>query len=175
MAGMPARRLVGGVVMLRPLLAVTREQTRDCCADLGLKAWNDPHNTDPSYTRARLRAALPLLVETLGPGVIGNLARTADLVAADLEVLEAATAEAYSGCALDRDLAVAALLGLPAALRRRVLHRWALGLGVRGSGLAFGHVAAMEALVVAWRGQGPVSLPGGVRIARSADRLTALR
>ena len=35
------------------------------------------------------------------------------------------------------------------------------------------HVVALEELVVAWRGQGPVWLPGGVAVVRREGRLVA--
>ena len=79
-AGMPARRLVSGVPFLRPLLDVSRVDTRAACAELGLRPWQDPHNADPAYARSRVRAALPVLVEALGADLVDNLARTAALV-----------------------------------------------------------------------------------------------
>ncbi|MGC5660133.1 tRNA lysidine(34) synthetase TilS [Micromonospora sp. WMMD723] len=89
LAGMPARRELAGVPLLRPMLDVTRAQTRDACAALGLTPWEDPHNTDPSYARARVRAdVLPALVAALGEGVLDNLARTARLLAADTAALD---------------------------------------------------------------------------------------
>ncbi|PNG16031.1 tRNA lysidine(34) synthetase TilS, partial [Streptomyces cahuitamycinicus] len=67
LAGMPARRDLDGVPLLRPLLEISREQTRKACAMLGLSPWEDPHNVDPSYARARVRAdLLPALVRALG-------------------------------------------------------------------------------------------------------------
>ena len=63
----------------RPLLDVTRAQTEAACAAEGIESWEDPHNTDPRFTRARVRhGVLPLLEEQLGPGVAAALARTAD-------------------------------------------------------------------------------------------------
>ena len=94
---MPARRDLAGVPLLRPLLDVTRAQTRDACAALGLAPWQDPHNTDPSYARARVRAdVLPALVAALGEGVVDNLARTARLLAADTAALDALAAAALA-------------------------------------------------------------------------------
>src|SRR5579875_1911840 len=53
--GSGARSLAGMAVrngrFLRPLLAVSREQTAAACAALGLSAWQDPQNTDPSFAR----------------------------------------------------------------------------------------------------------------------------
>ena len=38
--------------------------------------------------------------------------------------------------------------------------------------LTAAHVASVDSLVVAWRGQGPVSLPGGLEAVRAYGRLT---
>ena len=70
---------------------------------------------------------------------------------------------------------VHALVGLPAALRTRVLHRWARELGAPGSALSARHVAALDALVTDWHGQGPVALPGGLRVGRRAGSLSVIR
>jgi tRNA(Ile)-lysidine synthase len=72
-------------------------------------------------------------------------------------------------------MSIPVLAGMHRALRGRVLHRWALDLGSGGSELSSAHVAALEALVCRWRGQGPVALPGGIRVARVAGRLVADR
>ncbi|RQX16220.1 tRNA lysidine(34) synthetase TilS [Micromonospora ureilytica] len=173
LAGMPARRDLGGVPLLRPLLEISREQTRAACAVLGLSPWQDPHNTDPSYARSRVRAdLLPALVRALGPGVVDNLARTARLVAADNAALDelAGTALAAARCP-DGGLSVPLLLGLVPAVRGRVLHSWARELGALPGALSHRHVAALDALVTDWHGQGPADLPGGVRVLRRAERL----
>jgi len=178
LAGMPPRRDAGGVAWLRPLLEISRAQTRAACAALGLEPWDDPHNTDPSYARVRVRAqALPALVAALGEGVVGNLARTARQLAADTAALDALAADALAAARTgdgDRPaLAVAELAGLPEAIRTRVLHAWARELGVPGSALSHRHVAAVDALVTRWRGQGPAYLPSGLTIARRGGRLVA--
>ncbi|MFY1680037.1 tRNA lysidine(34) synthetase TilS [Micromonospora sp. WMMD730] len=182
LAGMPARRELAGVPLLRPLLDVTRAQTRDACGALGLTPWQDPHNTDPSYARARVRAdALPALVAALGDGVVDNLARTARMLAADTAALDDLAAAALGapqsrpdGSPGVRDgggLSVPALAGLPGAVRGRVLHAWARELGAPPGALSHRHVDALDALVTAWRGQGPTALPGGVRVGRRDGRL----
>jgi tRNA(Ile)-lysidine synthase len=173
LAGMPERRTIHGAVFLRPLLDVSREQTRATCAALGLQTWQDPHNTDPAYARSRVRGgALPALVTALGPAVVANLARTARLLAADAEALDTlAAAATQTASEPDGGLLVAALAGLLPALRTRVLHRWALDLGAPGAALSHRHVAALDALVVGWHGQGPVHLPGAITVARIGPRL----
>jgi tRNA(Ile)-lysidine synthase len=174
LAGMPARREVDGVAFLRPLLDVARADTAAACAALGLTPWRDPHNTDPAFARSRVRALLGALVDCLGPGVVPNLARSAALVAADTAALDA-LADVQADAVRDPagGLHVAALAELPAALRTRLLRGWALELGAPGGALGAVHIAALDALVTAWRGQGPVALPGGVRVARRGARLAA--
>lgn len=176
LAGMPPAQQRGGVVFLRPLLGITRAQTRQMCVELRLDPWEDPHNTDPAYARARVRtAALPALVAALGERVVGNLARTAAQAAEDNAALDELARTAFAAARAADGLAVAALRDLPAAVRARVLHAWARELGASGSALSHRHVAALNSLVTAWRGQGPAHLPGGVTVTRRAGRLHAMR
>lgn len=176
LSGMPFMRQLSGVWMVRPLLDVSRAQTRAACAELGLEPWEDPHNADPAYARSRVRtAALPALVEALGPAVVENLARSARLIAADVAALDALAEEALAA-ATDPDgaLRVEALAALLPAIRTRVLHRWARVLGAPPTALSHRHVEALAALVTDWHGQGPVHLPGGIPVARQGGRLVRL-
>ena len=169
LAGMPQRK----GVFLRPLLDVSRADTRKACAALGLVPWDDPHNVDPAYARSRVRgAALPALVAALGDGVVGNLARSAAQIAADNTALdELAEAALATASATPAALRIAELSGLVGAVRTRVLHSWARRLGAPGGDLSHRHVEALDALVTDWRGQGPEHLPGGIQVARSDDAL----
>ena len=227
LSGMPPARTVGGVTLLRPFMAVSRAQTRAACTAADLRPWDDPHNVDPAYARARVRAGLlPALVETLGMGVVDNLARTAAMIAADAALLDrlaagaleasratpspagsatssgracrsdtsTAHAESSPGPAASRPdltpspsadvasrervpllagvgLSAGVLTGLDPAIRTRVLHAWCRELGAAGTALSHRHVAALDALVVGWHGQGTVSLPGGIGVARRGDFL----
>jgi hypothetical protein len=59
----------------------------------------------------------------------------------------------------------------PDAVRARALHAWARDLGAPGAALSHRHVAALDALVTGWHGQGPTALPGGIVVARRAGDL----
>jgi len=172
LSGMPVRRDADGVAFLRPLLDVARADTADACAELGLVPWTDPHNDDGRFARSRVRSALPLLSELLGPGVVANLARTARLVAADTAALDgwAAAAEATARDD-DGSLDIATIATMPAAIRTRVLRTFALRLGAPAGALAATHIDALDALVMAWHGQGSVALPGAILVGRQAGRL----
>jgi tRNA(Ile)-lysidine synthase len=157
-------------VWWRPLLGVRRATTRQACADQGLPVWDDPWNADPAYTRARLRAeALPLLEDVLGGGVAPALARTAALLREDLDALDALAAAEHARLSGNGDLDALGTAALPGALRRRVLRAWLTDGGVPD--LQAVHLHAVDALLVAWHGQGPVDLPGGAGVVRASGRL----
>ena len=168
LAGMPAsRRLSSGGLLVRPLLEVRRETTRRACEVLGLTPWDDPHNADPAYTRSRVRhGAMPALVDALGPGVPEALARTAALLRCDADALDGWAASVTD----PGDVRV--LAALPAAVRARVLRQVAIEAGAPAGALSAGHIAAIDALITGWHGQGPVNLPGGLVAHRAYDRLS---
>jgi len=157
---------------LRPLLGVTRAQTESACRAEGLEWWTDPHNSDPAYTRVRVRTVvMPVLERELGPGVAETLARTAPQLRADVELLDAQAAAAYDELVVDGELPADRLATLPDALRLRVLRLGALRAGAIPSDLAHGHMLAVDDLVHRWRGQVGVDLPGRLRAVRREGRL----
>jgi len=197
---------------VRPLLGLRRATTAAACAALGLEPWDDPHNTDPAFQRARIRGeVLPLLEDVLQGGVAEALARTAALLQDDLDALDAwaaavtgavslpsasrpssassvinsgkrvrsgtfprvdhaeAEVAGEKGEAEQGRLEVSALAGLPRAVRTRVLRAWATTAGA--GPLTAERTAALDGLVTAWRGQGPIQLSGGVSVRRVSGRL----
>jgi tRNA(Ile)-lysidine synthase len=169
-AGMLEHRVAGGLTWWRPLLGIRRATTRAACAALELPVWDDPWNDDPAYTRVRLRVdVLPLLEEVLGGGVAPALARTAAQLREDLDALDELAAGHLDGMDGGDGLPVATLAALPAALRRRVLRGWLQAAGVPD--LQAVHLAAVDALLIRWRGQGRVALPGGAGAVRTSGRL----
>lgn len=147
----------------RPLLDVTRTDTVTACQVEGIEYWNDPHNLDPGFARVRARRkVLPVLEEQLGPGVTGALARTADLLRADMELLDELADAAYAGLRSPDGLPADGLEALPAATRTRVLRLAALDAGATGAELFHVHVTALDRLVAGRVGGAEVQLPGHV-------------
>ena len=157
----------------RPFLSIERAVTRAVCADLALAVWDDPHNADPAFARARVRAdLLPILEEALGPGIAAALARTASLARDDADALDLWAATSYRALVDgDGSLGVEELAALPAAVRRRVLRLAAVSAGCPAGAVSSAQLSAIDALVTQWHGQGPVSLPGGRRASRRCGRL----
>jgi tRNA(Ile)-lysidine synthase len=160
---------------IRPFLAITREQTESACSEIGLTPWNDPHNKDSQFARVRVRMqALPVLEETIGPGISDALVRSSQLLRDDADALDQWAEEEIVGLDL-HDLDCSYLQALPRAIRSRIIRRAIYATGAPSGSLTAEHVGAVEALICAWNGQGPAHLPGGVKVERFSGRLSLSR
>lgn len=169
LAGIPPRRRAEGVQWVRPLLDVTREQTRRACLDWGMEPWDDPHNAEPRFARSRVRArVLPVLETELGPGVRDALARSAQLLAEDADLLDELTRTWLDEAVDGEALRIEALLGEPPAKISRVVRAWLVSRGVPQPTRS--QVLAVVELIVGWRGQQGIDLPGGT-VRRHRDRV----
>ncbi|MEU5358802.1 tRNA lysidine(34) synthetase TilS [Streptomyces albidoflavus] len=157
----------------RPFLQLDRQTARTACLAQSLPVWDDPHNTDPAYTRSRLRhEGLPALEKALGKGVVEALARTAQLSRDDADALDAWAAREEAAVRDETgELDCARLYALPAAVRRRILRRALVAAGAPGGSLFARHVEEVDRLITGWRGQRAINLPGKVEARRQGGRL----
>lgn len=160
LAGIPARHRR----FVRPLLDVTRAETRALAGTLGLGFVDDPQNDDPAVRRNRLRnETIPALATAYNPRLRQALLRTAAAAAADDAVLEARAAAVP--VRVDEEavlIPAAALTGLPAAVGARVARRALRHL----SGDHAGDAAAVAGVLAAASGAGVATLGGGLRVRR---------
>ena len=158
----------------RPFLQFTRAQTVAACQEAELQPWNDPHNLNEKFSRVRVRnKVMPVMEEEIGPGIAAALARSAAILRDDADALDEMAQAVISRVDLS-DLDCAALAELPRAIRSRILRAAIYAAGAPSGSLSADHLAAVEALITSWRGQGEVSLPGGVKVARISGRLSLL-
>ena len=126
------RQLTPKVSLIRPLLEVNRSATGEFCQEYRLPVWEDAYNSDRKYARVRLRNQIfPQLIADFNPQVESHLARTAELLRADVEYLELQAQALYlkvttrDNDRIDRTL----LQSAPLALQRRVIRRF-LGIAL---------------------------------------------
>jgi tRNA(Ile)-lysidine synthase TilS/MesJ len=95
MAGIdPGRRERARIV--QPLLDVARAEVEAFCGALHLRPRRDPMNEDRRYLRAAIRhEVLPVLQAKTGRGVTRSIVRTANLLRADRDELDAVAVAAY--------------------------------------------------------------------------------
>lgn len=182
-----------GHTLLRPLLGIRRAHTVGACRELGVAAWNDPHNTDEAFRRVAIRRqVLPLLDQIIGGDATAPLVRAAELLredddylhtltpkpersaAATERITESATQPSTEQCTEPSTQQPPALeiaeLGPPPLARRAI----AKFLQQHGARVSASTLAASIAFIHDWHGQGAVSVGNGLELARQAGKLVLL-
>jgi tRNA(Ile)-lysidine synthase len=161
LGGMPRQR---GVVY-RPLLDTRRAETRELCVRLGLVPVHDPMNDDLHHRRVWLRReVIPQLEQGAERDLVEVLARQAELVADDNDVLDALAREHAIGDA-------AQLVALPIAVARRVVRAWLTSLN---NGVPPASAVVERVLEVARGERRAAEVGGGTRIERAGGRLQSV-
>ncbi|MCA1646912.1 MAG: tRNA lysidine(34) synthetase TilS [Chloroflexi bacterium] len=114
--------------LTRPLLSTSRATTLAYCTEVGLVLVEDPSNQSRTYTRNRVRLDLLPALERYNPAIRAVLARTADLAAEDVALLDALVDEVHLRLArnpapelVEYDLRL--WQAQPRGLQRRLLRR----------------------------------------------------
>lgn len=163
---------------VRPLLGCRREETAAYCVENGLEFARDRGNSYPGYARTSIRESVVPAWEAALPGAVAAACRTAEVAAEMSRVAKIALAQAAATARVERSaapggeraagLSAAALLSLPAPLRRLLLHDW---LDARATPAASrASVLAVEALL-AVPGSARRSLGGGWTAVKEYDLL----
>ena len=142
-----------------PILRLRRTETEAVCAALGIVPVRDASNgTWPGWRNRVREELLPLAADIAGRDVAPLLARTADLLRAEHDVLDALAGE------IDPTDAKAVATAHP-ALARRALRRWLTESGYPPD------AAAIERVLAVARGESQAcELPGGRRVERSEQQ-----
>jgi len=154
---------------LRPFLHLRKKLVHDSLDLIGLKAWQDPANTDHQFLRVKVRHELmPKIVEVLGESAISSLDKTSQLLRLDNQALEELAQQFFKSQkdVKTNGLEISELEKLPEAIRTRVLRIFAIASGVHPGPFSFEHIEAIDALVKNWHGQGNVDLPGFIQATR---------
>jgi tRNA(Ile)-lysidine synthase len=161
------RSIVAGVNLVRPLLEIDRHQTGQFCQEQQLPIWEDSTNQDLNYARNRIRHELiPYLQTHFNSGVEANIAKTAELLRADVEYLESQAQElldrsleenrSIAPLRLDRRL----LRPAPLALQRRAMRQ--VLTAILPSAPTFEQIEKLVALIAAPNKSRTDPFPGGL-------------
>ncbi len=155
LAASPGRRALLGMPvregrLVRPLLAITREQTAAYCRARSLRWREDASNDSERYARTRVRHGVLPALRAVHPAAEDNVLRTAALLREETELLEALVdAELGGAC----EIAIERLAVLPPALARLVVIRLAESASGRFVPQAGERVAEIIALAGQARGR----------------------
>jgi len=160
-----------GLVIVRPLLAVSRIEINRLVTGAGWPFYSDPSNELEGFTRNRIRRrALPLLRESVNPQAEAALGRAAALLRDDEEWLSEITSERFREVASVVERGGSTFVRFPAAALREAHPALARRLVRKGLRIARGdlrrigavHIEAVLGLVRSGRGGSSVNVPGAV-------------
>lgn len=84
--------------LLRPFLKVSREQTRAYCLDQNLWFHDDPDNTNPQYSRVKIREQVLPVLRTINPDVGAAIQRLAEICQSEDQFLDSAAGRFLEQC-----------------------------------------------------------------------------
>jgi tRNA(Ile)-lysidine synthase len=165
------------IYIVRPLLEISRTEIETYCDEHGLQPRIDATNADTTYFRNRLRHELLPMLETYNPNIRAILRRTASVIAAEVEVLDAHRNFAWDMTIVDEsDTAITFNLSMwreqPSATQRALLRRAIHQLRASLRDIDFVHIEdAVELLQRATTGD-RATLPQNLILEVSYDAFT---
>lgn len=184
-----AFRLLPSVVLIRPLLCITREEVDAYCKEQGLEYRTDSTNQDLKYTRNRVRNEVLPALRVINSRIVESIARASENIAGDQDALNrrasallnkaslASNAQAVDGAAAA--YSVTEFLKQPSGMRRRMIieavrltRAGATGVKRRDAGeICSAHFTAIEALLAPNASGKHITLPGTLEVWREFDAL----
>ena len=166
LAGIPPR--IGSVA--RPLLAVSRSDTRELASLAGLPFYDDPSNLDRGLRRNVVRLeVIPELAARFNPRLVESLARSASLVGSDESHLQdEADSVPVAESGVTMSIPLGALLVVPRPVADRALRRCLSRMRPPHGGTAD---EMGEVWSVARRARRSVILSGGLEVAHEGPLL----
>jgi tRNA(Ile)-lysidine synthase len=183
--------LLPSVLLIRPLLCITREEVEAYCRQRGLEFRTDATNLSLHYTRNRIRNDVLPALRAINPRVAESIARAAENMAGDQDALDGlassllrkarflsdAWRRSVDGCSAS--YSVTALLEQPAGMRRRMIIE---AIRVTRAGaipekrgdageVTSAHVAVVEGLLAANASGKHIVLPCSLEVWREFDAL----
>ncbi len=153
------------LVVIRPLLNVTREETLNYCQERQIEPRIDSSNLSLSFFRNRLRLELLPLLREYNPSVDQALLRLAEIAGSDISYLEQQAFQLWDEVARQEDDAIyldkGKIAALPIALQRQLLRLAIARLVGDTRDIEANHIEAIRSLLSKPVGK-RTSLPRGL-------------
>jgi len=161
--------------VVRPLIAVTRNEIEEYCHTNALAYCTDATNFDNTHTRNKIRNVfLPMVLQDVSPLAVDALARLADIASAEDEFLDKITKNLYTNCVKYMQngvsLDIVALSQSDIVLRRRVIRNALAEVYGSLANISYAHVDAVLGLIGCKSGS-EVTLPKGCIASRVYDAI----
>jgi tRNA(Ile)-lysidine synthase len=188
----PSRPLAASVLLIRPLLCLTREAVEAYCLARGLPFRTDASNESLCYTRNRVRHETMKALRAINPKVVERIAQTAELIASEQDALEHLAGVFLEQAEISsqgwenqnresrkrKAYSLERLLAQPTGLRRRMIieairreREKAPPKIAQTAEIGFVHIEAIEKLLTESSSGHRVMLPCGLQVWREFDAL----
>lgn len=163
----------GSIVVIRPLLEVSRRETEDYCQSHELKPRIDASNISLSPLRNRIRHQLLPLLKSYNPGIAQALLRTGRIASDDIDFLDKEVAQLWDEVAQEQPNTIVLdkkkFDRLPPALKRYLFRAAAERLLGSAKDIEMRHIEEMMAALNKPAGK-RLSLPRGLIFSIEYDR-----
>lgn len=154
-------------LLIRPLLRwAKRTDTEEYCRRCNIEFCEDEMNEDPRFFRARIRHQLIPFLQSFNPRIVEVLARTANIIGEENEILEQIINNVTK-----EELKTSELKKFPASFRHRILRMWLEKQRGDLKGLSLVHIEAIERLALSRKSGRIVELPKGEVVKKSEGKL----
>jgi tRNA(Ile)-lysidine synthase len=166
------------LLVIRPLLDITREETASYCQENQLAPHIDSSNLSPSFFRNRLRLHLLPLLRQYNPSIDQALLRLADIAKEDSALIEQQASGVWGEVARQENNAIyldkKQIAGLPIALQRQLLRAAVTKLAGDARDIEASHIEAARSLLNKPASK-RISLPHGLTCHGGYNELTITR
>ena len=153
----------------RPMLEnITKEDTQQACAELGLKYWDDPHNFSYEYTRVRVRdQVIPTINEQLGIDIIDKLSTTSFMIQQERDFISSYAQSVYDKAYVDNSINIDTVISEEKII---VSHVISMFIKENSGSIKKVWVDKVMDMMYKWNGQSGIDVKNG-KIIRSKNYL----
>ncbi|OCA88450.1 tRNA lysidine(34) synthetase TilS [Bacillus sp. FJAT-27986] len=175
--GIPLKRLFGGGWIIRPFLAVTREDILEYCTEMNLNPRIDPSNEKDIYTRNRFRKYILPMIKKENSKALDHIQRFSEDLEQDEGFLMVLAEKEYNSLELtEKDgilkVPISSLGKVPKPLQRRVIHLILNYLyQVKPYVFSYVHIECIQSLLTESNPSTSVQLPSGLQVTKAYDQL----
>jgi len=159
--------------IIRPLIAVTRDEVLEYIQGVGLGYATDSSNAKPVYARNRVRLDILPALKQFNPRIVETLATEAALLRDEDEAMDACLSTMSAGVLSQEENVIALKRGefnaLPQAFRRRLFRKVVEIAGVESAGLSSCQIDEALAFMAAAQTGRTMRLPYSLTIEREYD------
>lgn len=175
--GIPVRRPFAGGEVIRPFLAVTRQEIMDYCERMNLSPRFDPSNEKDLYTRNRFRKYILPVIKQENQQALNHIQRFSEELEQDEDYLHSLAQERFETLGIEQDkdkwiVEIPRLSAVPKPLQRRVIQLILNYLyQVKPYLFSYVHIDSIQSLLAESQPSISLQLPHGLHVTKAYERL----